>query len=134
MATPALSRPSASWLRRMVVALAVPALVVLTCTPTMTATAGVSSYRLIIKNTSRYTLHNIYMSSSDDDEWGSDQLGNRVLRPQQQLTLRVQPDEYDIKVIDEDEDECVLNGISVYSNKTWSLTNRALLSCEGYGN
>ena len=41
---------------------------------------------------------------------------------------------YDIKVVDEDGDECIITGEKFCGNAaTWDLTDEELLSCQGYG-
>ncbi|MGB7926423.1 MAG: hypothetical protein WCF57_24490 [Pyrinomonadaceae bacterium] len=89
----------------------------------------------MIENQSDWAIHHLYLSSTDEQEWGPDQLGNKVLEPGGSYTLHSIPcDKYDIKVVDHDGDACVIEGITMCKDHThWNLTNKDLLSCEGFG-
>jgi uncharacterized protein (DUF2141 family) len=92
-----------------------------------------SRYSLKVNNTSSYDIHRLYLSSSDVETWGSDQLGTRVLKSGATFTVTdVRTGEYDIKVVDQDGDACVLRKIKIVDDVTWNLTNEALLRCEGF--
>ena len=84
-------------------------------------------------NRTSYTIVNLYMSSSRISEWGPDRLGSRVLSPGQSWTMYgLRPGNYDIKLIDNDRDECTRMRVPVYRNTRWVITNPQLLRCEGY--
>jgi hypothetical protein len=58
-------------------------------------------------NRSRWTIRNIYMSSSSVSEWGPDRLGSSVLAPGQTFSVsNIVPGTYDIRTVDQDGDEC----------------------------
>lgn len=88
-----------------------------------------------VKNKSKWEIHHFYLSSTEDDEWGPDQLGDEVIETGGSFRLHGIPcDEYDVKLIDEDDDECVVEAVDLCaSSETWTVTNDLLLSCEGYG-
>ena len=85
-------------------------------------------------NQSKWEIHHLYLSSSSDEEWGPDQLEDEILTKGDSLTLTDIPcDEYDIKVIDEDGDECVIEAVDLCrDNSFWKITDKDLLECEGY--
>lgn len=85
-------------------------------------------------NQSKWEIHHLFLSSSADDEWGPDQLGEEVLAKGDQLTLTSIPcDEYDIKVVDEDGDECIIEQVDLCRDDSyWKITDKDLLECEGY--
>jgi len=85
-------------------------------------------------NQSKWEIHHLFLSSSDESEWGEDQLGEDVLAKGDTLTLTNIPcDTYDIKVVDEDGDECVIEEVSLCrDNSYWKITDKDLLECEGY--
>jgi hypothetical protein len=89
----------------------------------------------MIENKSDWDIHHLYLSSTDEQQWGPDQLGNNVLESGESFTLHSIPcDKYDIKVVDNDGDECVIAGITMCKDHThWNLTNKELLNCEGFG-
>ena len=65
-----------------------------------------------IVNDTGYTVHYIFVSPAESDEWGDDVLGDRVLRSGETFTYRLtQPlsrvSVYDIRLIDEDGDDYV---------------------------
>ncbi|HEX6159838.1 MAG TPA: hypothetical protein VF111_06705 [Thermoanaerobaculia bacterium] len=85
-------------------------------------------------NQSKWEIHHLYLSSSSDESWGEDQLEDEVLTKGDSLTLTGIPcDEYDIKVVDEDGDECIIEAVSLCKdNSYWKITDKDLLECEGY--
>ena len=95
---------------------------------------GKKSATVKVINQSKWDIHHLFLSSSDDDEWGPDQLEDEILTKGQSLTLTSIPcDDYDIKVVDEDGDECVIEEVSFCGDDSyWKITDKALLECEGY--
>ena len=87
----------------------------------------------LINNTS-FDIHAIFLSPSSDSHWGPDQLGDDILESEYSFTLRGMPcDEYDIKLIDEDGDACVIKGDYLCGDAgDWILTNEELLDCQGF--
>ncbi|HVT03146.1 MAG TPA: hypothetical protein VHL58_07175 [Thermoanaerobaculia bacterium] len=96
--------------------------------------AGKSKATIEIQNLSKYDIHHLYLSPSDQTEWGPDQLGKDVMEPKGSITLTdIDCDKYDIKVVDEDGDECVIEDeVLCKGDKVWEITNEELLSCEGF--
>jgi hypothetical protein len=87
-----------------------------------------------IVNQSKWEIHHIYLSSTEDHEWGEDQLEDEILGKGDSLTLTNIPcDLYDIQVVDEDGDECVIEQVDLCGdNSYWKITDKDLLECEGY--
>ena len=87
-----------------------------------------------IINQSKWEIHHIYFGSSSDETWGDDYLGEDVLAKGDSLTLsEIECGDYDIKVVDEDGDECVIEEVSLCGdNVFWKITDKDLLECEGY--
>jgi len=85
-------------------------------------------------NQSKWEIHHLFLSSHDDDHWGPDQLGEDILEKGDSFTLtNIDCDDYDIKVIDEDGDECVIEEVSLCGDDSyWKITDKALLECEGH--
>src|SRR5690606_12332055 len=62
---------------------------------------------LRIRNQSLWDIHYIYLSSTNDTNWGPDQLEDDILEAGGTLRLHgVACGNYDIKLIDEDSDVC----------------------------
>jgi hypothetical protein len=105
---------------------------------TNTATpAGASTdlSNLAIHNKTKWSVHHLYLSPAKENEWGPDQLGSNQIDPGQTFTLKDIPcNTYDIKVVDEDGDECVIKGEKFCGHEaSWDLSDDELLGCEGYG-
>lgn len=103
-------------------------------TPTAAAPSGEMS-NLTIFNKTKWAVHHLYLSPAKENEWGQDQLGDKTIDPGGSYKLTDIPcNTYDIKVVDEDGDECVIQGEKFCGHEaTWNLTQDELLSCEGYG-
>ena len=110
--------------------LAVAAIVL--CSLTLPALAEKATVKVI--NQSKWEIHHLYLSASSEDEWGPDQLGEDVLTKGDAMTITDIPcDEYDIKVVDEDGDECIIEAVDLCRDKSfWKITDKDLLECEGY--
>jgi hypothetical protein len=88
-----------------------------------------------IINNSDWDIHHFYLSAIDDSRWGPDQLGADILESGgDAFTLSDIPcDSYDVKVVDEDDDECVVEDVDLCRDHTvWKISNKELLSCEGW--
>lgn len=85
-----------------------------------------------IVNKSDWEIHHFFLSSTEDDEWGPDQLGDDVISTGESFTLKSIPcDSYDVKLIDEDDDECVVEDVDICGgSEQWTITNRILLGCQ----
>jgi hypothetical protein len=94
--------------------------------------AQASRWSLRITNSSNFDIYALYVSSSERERWGPDQLGTRILKGGGgTFTLTsIMTGEYDVKFVDEDGDACVLRRVVVTQHLSWELTNRWLLGCE----
>lgn len=83
-------------------------------------------------NRSDWDLYELYLSPVDDDEWGPDQLGNEVIESGGSFLLHGIPcDDYDVLLVDEDGDECVLEEVDLCGDsEQWVITNKDLLACQ----
>jgi hypothetical protein len=62
------------------------------------ANAQGSRYALTVHNRSRYQIDRLFLSSTDENNWGPDQLGQRVIYSNSDFTLtNIRPGEYDFK-------------------------------------
>lgn len=85
-----------------------------------------------IHNKSDWKLDHFYLSPAAESEWGPDQLGEKVIGTGEKFTLTGVPcNTWDIKVIDEDGDECVIEKVDLCKdNSQWTVTNKELLACQ----
>jgi hypothetical protein len=89
-----------------------------------------------IKNKSDWEIHHFFLSPSDSEHWGPDQLGDAVIKATNGTfeLHKVPCDTYDVKLVDEDGDECVVEGVDICASKEgWVITSDELLACEGQG-
>lgn len=107
-------------------------LAVIVCALTVPMYAKKATVKII--NQSKWEIHHIFLSSSDDQEWGPDQLEDEILAKGESLTLTgIDCDLYDIQVVDEDGDECVIEQVDLCNDHSyWKITDKDLLECEGY--
>jgi hypothetical protein len=96
------------------------------------ALAEAKGNKVVIKNKTDWEIHHLFLSPTDDEKWGPDQLGDAVIAPGRTFELHSIPcDNYDVKLIDEDGDECVVAEVSICSGQEgWVITNDDLLECE----
>ncbi len=100
----------------------------LECEGFETATASATLF-----NQSRWDLYGLFISPTHDTQWGPDQLGKYVLESGTSFTLTdIDCGDYDIKMVDEDGDECVINEVYLCGTEEAVVTDRDLLDCEGY--
>jgi hypothetical protein len=85
-----------------------------------------------IVNKSDWEIHHFYLSSTDDDDWGPDQLGDDVISTGESFLLKQIPcDSYDVKLVDEDDDECEVEDVDICGGaESWTITNKILLGCQ----
>jgi hypothetical protein len=86
---------------------------------------------LTIDNESSYSFIEINISPVNQTSWGSDLLGADILDPGDSfLVSEIDCDVYDIRLIDEDSDECVLTDIDLcFDNAVWQIDDAELAAC-----
>jgi hypothetical protein len=96
------------------------------------AAAASSDAVVSIRNDSLWAIQELYLSSTDEDEWGPDQLGDNVLNTGDSFRLTGVPcDSYDVRVVDEDGDECILEDVGLCAAEdVWVVTDEDLLGCQ----
>jgi hypothetical protein len=103
----------------------------------LSLTAGISEaqaqdngHTLRLENHSSYDIYEVHLSSTSDPKWGPDLLRRQVLGTGQMFSIvDIDADEYDMKLVDEDGDECIRR-ISIFTNRTWDISTERLLGCE----
>ena len=85
-------------------------------------------------NQSKWEIHHLFISPASQEEWGPDQLEDEILAKGQSITITNIPcDKYDVKVVDEDGDECIIEEADLCRDASyWKITDKDLLECEGY--
>jgi hypothetical protein len=87
---------------------------------------------LAVKNNSQYVIHKLYVSPSKSKKWGADQLGQNSVAKGQEFTVRNIPaGVYDLKIVDQDDDSCLVENVDMSSsNITWTLTDAIIETCD----
>ncbi|HVR39993.1 MAG TPA: hypothetical protein VMU84_12930 [Thermoanaerobaculia bacterium] len=96
----------------------------------ISASAGGASVKII--NSSNWEIHHLFISPADEGKWGKDQLGDKVVGTGDSFTITGIPcDDYDVKVVDEDGDSCVIAGAHLCADDSyWKITDEELESCD----
>jgi hypothetical protein len=95
-----------------------------------TTAAAETTRNFTVFNESRYRIDHVYVSPSNYTNWGFDRLGKDVLAPDYRFDLAVLPGWYDVKLIDQDGDSCVINGVDFRQGESWTITDGLLVACE----
>lgn len=85
-------------------------------------------------NQTSYDIHALFISPSHESHWGPDQLGNEILQRGYYFTFSGLPcGDYDLRIVDEDSDECVIYGVHLCGAEGEAvLTDEELLDCQGF--
>jgi hypothetical protein len=86
-----------------------------------------------IVNSSSREIRNVYLSHTNVDDWGGNQLGSATIAAGQSFNLAVSPcDGQQMKVIGEDQDGCFIStAVNCGDSSTWTITNDTARDC-GY--
>ena len=97
-----------------------------------TVTRAQSGNSITVDNLSGYGLYHIYLSPASSNYWGPDQLGRLVLESGYHVTLPQTffSGMYDLKLVDEDGDSCIVPNVRVSGDTTWDISTNWLLNCE----
>jgi len=77
----------------------------------------------IINDTGGWDIYYIYISPTTDDSWGSDWLDDTEILPSgSSVSFNLPNDIYDIRLVDEDDDEYIRTGVSINGYYGWSVT------------
>lgn len=93
--------------------------------------AAQAASNVTIKNKSDWSITHFFLSPTETEEWGPDQLGDDVIGTGDTFTLTGVPcDAYDVRLVDEDGDECVVAEVDICADNGWVISNDDLLACE----
>lgn len=98
------------------------------------AGCGGGDSTLTIRNSSSFAFIEINLSPVDSSTFGPDLLGADILEPGDELEISgIECDDYDIRVVDEDGDECILAAVELcFDDAIWEITDSELLSCVAF--
>lgn len=84
-----------------------------------------------IHNGSSWAFFQLFISPVNQESWGPDLLGNQVVPSGESVHISGDCDTYDIKLVDEDGDECVVTDVDICSSgETWTVDDEDLLACQ----
>ena len=94
--------------------------------------AAADTSTVSLHNGSSWTITEMYLSAVDVEEWGPDQLGEKVIEPDANYELSGVPcDVYDVRLVDEDGDVCVVGGVKLCgADSAWTIGDKDLLNCQ----
>jgi len=95
------------------------------------SSASMPTTSVTITNNSSREISHIYLSPTNQENWGADQLEPSTISPGGgTFTLNVSCSSADIKVIAEDVDGCFLyQVVSCGQSSTWTITNESGRNC-----
>lgn len=100
------------------------------CLLSVATAASALAAELTVINSSDYVVHHLHVSPSQSRNWGPDQLGKEIIGRAERFTVRNIPDgTYDLKLVEEDEDECIIENVEVSGAMTWMLTDTVIENC-----
>lgn len=110
-------------------------LAVMGCAVAGTLPAGAQTAVVTLVNDTSWDIHHLYLSPVTDEEWGEDQLGEHILESGGSFDLyKIPCDDYDVMLVDEDGDECIVEDIEICEmDEEWLLDDETLLACEFFG-
>jgi hypothetical protein len=85
-----------------------------------------------LRNESRWSIRQLYFAPIDSDRWGPNQVSRGSIHAGDSFTLTdISCDKYDVKIVDEDGDECVVRSVALCgADKVWRLGDKDLLKCQ----
>jgi len=85
-----------------------------------------------VTNNSDWAIMHFFLSAADSEKWGPDQLGQGVIKTGGSFKLNNIPcDSYDVKLVDEDGDQCVVGGVDLCAQSDhWVITSEELVACQ----
>jgi len=104
----------------------------LVLTTTIGASSAEKKSNVTVVNKAAWDIHHFFLSPADQNEWGPDQLGDQVISTGDSFQLTGVPcDEFDVKLVDEDGDECMVFDVDICgSNERWEIESSDLLECQ----
>ena len=96
-----------------------------------TADRARAEHTVQFKNNSDWTIEELYLSPTAENHWGPDQLGEDVIAKGDSLTLSgITSRKYDLRIVDEDGDECIVKGVSIKESESVAIGNADLVGCQ----
>jgi hypothetical protein len=96
------------------------------------AQSPIDDSQVELRNDSRWSLQELYFAPVGSDRWGPNQLSRKAVHPEDSFTLTgIRCDKYDVKLVDEDDNECVVRDVALCAtDKIWHINDRDLVRCQ----
>jgi hypothetical protein len=93
--------------------------------------APASAFDLVVVNQADFSvIHKLYLAPAKSNQWSENKLQNQTVAKNGRFIVRDVPaGVYDLKVVDDDDDSCVVPEINIDQNKEWKLTDKVMLQC-----
>jgi hypothetical protein len=90
------------------------------------------AFEFVVVNDANFSIiHKLYIAPTKSKKWSDDKLQNQTVAKNGRFTIRDIPGGvYDLKVIDDDDDTCVIPNINIDQNKEWKLTDTIMMTCD----
>jgi hypothetical protein len=94
-----------------------------------------SAFDLVVINDANLSIiHKLYIAPAKSNKWGDDKLQSQTVVKNGRFTVRdVAGGVYDLKVVDDDDDTCVVSNINIDKSTEWRLTDAIMLKCTQAG-
>jgi hypothetical protein len=94
-----------------------------------------SAFDLVVINDANLSIiHKLYIAPAKSNKWSDDKLQSQTVAKNGRFTVRdVAGGVYDLKVVDDDDDTCVVSNINIDKNTEWRLTDAIMLKCTAGG-
>jgi hypothetical protein len=78
---------------------------------------------ITIVNKCKFAIHEIYLSSVDEDKWGDDLLdADEILEPGKSIDVEIECGSWDAKLVASDASTCEVRGVDICSADVWNVT------------
>lgn len=87
---------------------------------------------VVVINESSFAIVQLFISPRERFLWGEDRLGWDILESGGRVRIRDVPcGQYDVRLVDEDGDACVVYGVPICGKRTeWVIRDADLLACQ----
>jgi hypothetical protein len=79
------------------------------------------SKTITVKNTTNFSIKEIYFSEPAEDHWGENMLGNVPLAPGEEIDIDIDCATWDVKLVAKDNSTCEIDKVSVCASKIWNI-------------
>jgi len=75
-----------------------------------------------IKNTTKFTVDQIFISPDDEDHWGDDIMDDdEILKPGEAVDVEVDCGKWDVKLVADDDSECKIEDVTLCKSDQWNI-------------